>query len=274
MISSNTMWELRVLVPWLYLGHCGPLKKLKAGGRPPGDLATSGSQLLRATWPPGNCARPSSWRQYPGSHLGRLHPANFVTRWSGTRGTIRDAPRHISSTRSVPRWGLPSRRLELGTHEVPGRRYPPQAYPSGHSGPSWVPCSSRDRTSPRAPGSPRALRSPPPLTASPAAAHAARSRSAPPPAAGSATVPRAAPRSTAPTRAHNARPRPEVPASASVSLRALAAELRTAKFILAVARSMPLFSIWFPLGDHGLSVLLHPFGLMLLKMWRVAQPAL
>lgn len=225
---------------------------------------TSESQLPRATWSPGSCARPSSWRQSPGSHLGRLHPASFVMRRPGTRGTVRDAPLHICFTRSVPNWGLPSPRRELRTHEVPGLRYPPQAHSRAHSRPCWVPRSSRDRASPRVPGSPRALRSPPPLTASPAATRASRSRSAPPPAAGRATVPRAAPRSAAPTRAHDARPRPEVPASASVSLTALAAELRslrtplvpasllltpprTPKFILAAAQvNDTVFQFGFP----------------------------
>ena len=38
MISRNTMWELRVRVPRFYLGHFGPLKRLRAGGRAPSDL--------------------------------------------------------------------------------------------------------------------------------------------------------------------------------------------------------------------------------------------
>lgn len=230
-----------MLVPWLYLGHFGPLKILKAGGRPPGGLlATSRSQLLRATWSPGNCARPSSWRQYPGSHLGRLHPASFVTRWPGTRGTVRDAPLHISSTRSVPRWGLPSRRLELGTHRSQGVGTRPRHTPAGTADPPGSPAAPETAPA-RAPLAPRARsaapRHSPPPRPPPAPLGPARRRLPPPEAPRSrAPPPGARPRCALTTRGPAQRFLP-LPRCHSA---ALAAELRTPKFILAAARSMPL----------------------------------
>lgn len=172
---------------------------------------TSRSQLLEATLSPGKCARPSSWRQSPGSHLGRRHPASFVTRWLGTRGRVRDVPLPTGKRDQLQAG------VSLASGETCGSTRSPDidtypGIPSACSEPYWVPCNTQHCAGPRAPGSPRAPRRPLPLTACLAATRSVPSRSAPPPAAGSTKIPRAAPRSAALVRAHDSRPRPEAPA--------------------------------------------------------------
>lgn len=208
----NMVWELKVQVPQIYLGHFGPQKRLWAGGRPPGGLLTEpgvpASRSHLVTW-----QLPSSWRPSPGSHLGSLHRASFVTRWLGTRGRMRNALSHWGEARSAPRGASLATGGSRGPTRSPGVGHPPQVYPARVADPTGS--SAEPKTEPaHAPRSPHVTHRLPgsyphclvPLSA----ASRCRKRRGP----------EAAPRSAAPTRAHDARPRPEVPASASVSLAA------------------------------------------------------
>lgn len=73
---------------------------------------------------------PSSWRPSPGSHLGRLHPASFVTRWLGTRGRMRNAPFHGEEARPAPRGASLAKGGSRGPTRSPCVGHPPQVSPA------------------------------------------------------------------------------------------------------------------------------------------------
>lgn len=160
---------------------------------------------------------PSSWRPSPGSHLGRLHPASFVTRWLGTRGRMRNAPSYGGEARPAPRGASLATRGSRGPTRSPGVGHPPQVSPARVADPSGSPRNPRP-SQPTRPAAP-----PHPVTHRLPGSYPHRSV---PLGAASRCRKRHGPARRPQERGPDARPRPEAPASASVSLAAWAAELR------------------------------------------------